>query len=248
MTVFDKYSEYYDLLYKDKDYEKETNYIIKLIKKYKPETQTIMDIGCGTGKHSNILANNDYNVLGIDLSETMLNIAREKINNVDFQLGDARTYRTSKVFDVVISLFHVASYQTTNDDLKKYFETAFMHLDKDGIFIFDCWYGPGVITEKPEERTKELENDFLKVKRHCVPEIYPNGNIVDVNYNIQITNKKTGIRSDIRETHRMRYLFKPEVELLMNNAGLKLIDFKEWLSDEEPDFTSWNAVFVGIKQ
>ena len=59
-------------------------------------------------------------------------------------------------FDVVTSLFHVMSYQTTNDALDKSFKTAKYHMKENGVFIFDCWNGPGVITEKPEKRIKEI--------------------------------------------------------------------------------------------
>ena len=67
-NVFAKYSEYYDLIYTDKDYQKEVDYIDQLIQKYHPKAKTILDLGCGTGVHANLLAAKGYRVMGIDLS------------------------------------------------------------------------------------------------------------------------------------------------------------------------------------
>ena len=245
MNVFKNYSKYYDLLYKDKDYNLEALYIIDLLKKYSPNARSLLELGCGTGKHANILADNGYSVLGIDISMTMLNKAKKfSKSGVNFEFGDVRKFRANRKFDAVISLFHVASYQTTNDDLLNYFKTAKAHLDREGIFIFDCWYGPAVLSQKPQKRIKELEDDNIKVKRSAIPEIYLQRNVVDVNYIIKIQDKKTGNEENIKETHSMRYLFTPEIELFIKIADFKLIDSHEWLSGKIPSDGTWSVSFI----
>ena len=72
------------------------------------------------------------------------------------------------------------SYQTTNDDLKIAINTAYNHLNSNGFFIFDCWYGPAVISDKPYKRTKTFENNKLIINRTAIPTMYPSKNIVDV--------------------------------------------------------------------
>ena len=76
--VFNEYAQYYDLLYYDKNYELEAEYIDSLIKKYNSNTKKILDLGCGTGKHADILSKRGYRVHGIDLSECMLYEAQKK--------------------------------------------------------------------------------------------------------------------------------------------------------------------------
>ena len=188
-------------------------------------------------------------VFGIDFSDTMLNQAFKFQNkNLHFEKGDVRDFEVDKKFDTVLSLFHVASYQTKNADLKKYFETASKHLKRDGIFIFDVWYGPAVLNEKPENRTKSLENNFLKIERKATPIIYYNENIVDIIYDISIIDKSTQENTRLQETHKMRYLFKPEIELMLNNAGFHLAHFEEWLSGGKIGIKTWGVCFVGVKQ
>lgn len=246
IKVFDEYSKYYDLLYKDKDYVAEAEYISSLIKRFAPEAKTILELGCGTGKHAFLLAKEGYDILGIDLSETMLEDAKNL--GINCVLGDARTFRANKTFNTVISLFHVAGYQVTNQDVNDYFNTAQIHLEKGGVFIFDCWYGPAVLKLRPEFKIKYFENEFLKIERKATPVHYMNENRVEVNYDIKIRNKSDNSVQLLHETHNVRYFFKPELEEFLNKNNIKLIHSEVWLTGEIPSEDSWGVCFVGVKQ
>lgn len=74
----DLYSKYYDLLYSDKDYTKEVEYIDSLIKGQNSKTKTLLDMGCGTGKHAELFCDKGYTVSQVDLSEDMLKIAETR--------------------------------------------------------------------------------------------------------------------------------------------------------------------------
>ena len=253
MTVFSKYAHYYDLLYRDKDYAGEADFIRGLLQKYAPDARSILDLGCGTGKHAELLSKMGYEVRGIDMSNEMLEAANMRLNELkengiiklSFEYGDIRSCRVECCFDVVVSLFHVMSYQTTNKDLHGTFETAKVHLKKGGVFIFDCWYGPAVLTDRPAIRIKRLEDDAIEITRIAEPKIHENENIVDVNYNVFIKDKATGIVEELKETHSMRYLFKPEIALLFEQIGFKLVGSVEWMTGREPGFDSWGVCFVG---
>ncbi|MEZ4689336.1 MAG: class I SAM-dependent methyltransferase [Ignavibacteria bacterium] len=54
--------KYYDLLYKSKNYKKETDYILKFIRKYKPDAKSILDLGCGTGRHDLLFSRKGFNI------------------------------------------------------------------------------------------------------------------------------------------------------------------------------------------
>ena len=136
------------------------------------------------------------------------------------------------------------SYQTSNENLLATFKTAKVHLKPNGLFIFDCWYGPAVLTDRPVVRVKRMEDDVISVVRIAEPVMYPNENCVDVNYTVWIRDKQTAKVEQIKETHRMRYLFKPEIEQLLALSGLSLINRQEWLSGNELDFRTWNGCFI----
>lgn len=252
MGVFADYARYYNLLYKDKDYQAEVNYIESLIKKYsKSNVKTILDIGCGTGNHDLLFAKKGYEICGIDISEEMINIAKSRINNlhnVKFYIGKSESFTLDKKFDVIISLFHVMSYQIKNESLYGSLKNAYERLKVDGLFIFDFWYGPAVLTDRPSIRLKELEDENLKIYRIAIPVMHPNENIVDVNFEVIIEDKMNNKLNKIKETHRVRYLFLPELEFMLKNVGFKILDVLEWMSlDKKPCFTSWNGVLVAQK-
>lgn len=255
MPVFGKYSSYYNLLYKDKDYAGEVEYVHNLIRKHYPEANDILDLGCGTGGHDFLLTEKGYHVTGIDRSEEMLAVANSQLSSLipnpsslSFTQGDIRNIRLNKNFDAVISLFHVMSYQTSNEDLRAAFETAKAHLKPGGVFIFDCWYGPAVLTERPAMRVKRLEDDATSVLRIAEPAVFPNDNVVDVNYTILITDKKSGVTEELREIHRMRYLFKPETEMMLSDAGFKPLVCEEWMTGKEPGSATWSVGWVAGKK
>jgi SAM-dependent methyltransferase len=255
MHVFGAYSRYYNLLYKDKDYAGEAEYVRSLIDKHCPQARTVLDLGCGTGRHDLLLTQMGYQVTGVDQSEEMLNIAKShhstkhqapsaKNQEITFQQGDIRTVRLGTTFDVVISLFHVMSYQTTNEDLTAAFATVRAHLKPGGLFIFDCWYGPAVLTERPAVRVKRLEDEVITVTRLAEPVMHANENLVEVNYQIFERDKSSGEVTELKESHLMRYLFKPELELFLKEAGLSLVTSAEWMTGKEAGFTTWGVCFL----
>ena len=253
MTVFAGYSRYYDLLYRDKDYAAEASWIVEAIRRHVPDAKTVLEIGSGTGLHAALLAMNGFDVTGVDMSQGMLDAAEERKTELEpgvaarlsFHRGDARTIRLDRKFDAVISLFHVMSYQTSNEDLAAAFATARAHLRSGGAFIFDCWYGPAVIRQWPAVTTKEFSDAATHVKRIAEPVVHATRNVVDVNYTVTVTDRITGAVEVLRETHSMRYLFSPEVELALSAAGMQLAESRGWLTDAEPDFTTWGACFTG---
>jgi SAM-dependent methyltransferase len=251
--VFEAYAAYYDLLYRDKDYVGEASYVRSLLARHGVHTGALLELGCGTGKHAEQLARLGYSVHGIDSSEAMVERASERIPQglearVRFQAGDVRTARLCAQFEAVVSLFHVASYQSTNQDLAAMFETAQIHLIPGGTFVFDFWYGPAVLTDRPAVRVKHLENETIRVTRIAEPTLRPNENVVDVLYTVLVTEKETQVVAEFRETHRMRYLFLPEVRGLLHAVGMDLVQAEEWGTSAELGCESWQAVVMARKR
>jgi hypothetical protein len=100
------------------------------------------------------------------------------------------------------------------------------------------------LTDRPAARVKRLEDEFIEVTRTAEPVMHPNENLVDVNYELVIGDKKTGTREELRETHRMRYLFKPEIELFSNHSGMRIVECGEWLTGRPAGFDTWGVYFV----
>ena len=251
-AIFDVYAGYYDLLYRDKDYDGEALFVNGLLRKQAPEAARLLELGCGTGIHAGKLAALGYSVHGIDISRAMLEQAKERLKSLpeehsrrlSFAYGDIREFHHDGSFDAAISLFHVMSYQTHNDDLTRAFAGVKQHINPKGVFIFDCWYGPAVLNDPPVVRVKRMENNQIEAVRIAEPEILPNENRVNVHYQVFIKNKATGKIEIFKETHKVRYLFMPEIEQLCKAVGFALIDAREWMTDKEPGMDTWGVYFV----
>jgi SAM-dependent methyltransferase len=252
MTIFSNYARYYDLMYKEKDYAAEGDFVHSMIQEYAPQTRSILELGCGTGLHAAAMAEHGYRLCGIDRSPAMLDSAVRRLETLrpdlaerlSFSEGDIRTVRLKATFDVVISLFHVMSYQTTNEDVLASFITARQHLNRGGIFLFDCWFGPGVLSGKPTVRQKRFTDDHIEVTRTAEPHMDAVNNRTDVKYTILIRDTSRKTVEEVNEVHSMRYFFKPEIDLFASQAGLAVIHCAEWMSLREPGFDTWSACFI----
>jgi SAM-dependent methyltransferase len=252
VSVFELYASYYDLLYKDKDYHGETEYIHQLIQRFAPHTQSILELGCGTGRHASLLTSKGYRIWGVDKSIEMLerantnkfSLASRYASQLEFIRGDIGKIRLKRKFDSIIALFHVVSYQTSDEALHQTFANAKKHLAAEGIFIFDVWFGPAVLKSPPEIRIKRLEDANIEVTRIAEPDIDVDRHMVDVNYQIFINEKATGKIEQIKETHKMRYIFQNEIEKYGVKTGVKLVHCEEWLTGKEPGEDTWGVCFI----
>jgi SAM-dependent methyltransferase len=247
-NIFNAYASYYDLLYRDKDYKSEGGYVVSLLNQNKLFSGSMLELGCGTGKHAEVFADLGFVTHGIDSSIFMINKANDRKSDTNiFELSDVRSFRVNKKFDAVVSLFHVASYQTENKDLLDMFRTAESHLNKGGIFIFDFWNGSAVLSQKPSIRIKKMSDTNFEVERTATPKLNSLQNTVNVNFDINIKNKKNNKSETIKESHLMRYLFIPELRHLLNESGFEVLESFSWLSNDQLSTNDWQGLIVARK-
>jgi len=247
--VFDLYSTYYDLLYRDKNYQAEAQFVRSLLDRYAPGATTVLELGCGTARHAIFLAEAGFSVRGIDQSAEMLAQARQHLAradraNVSLDRGDARTYRAARTFDAVISLFHVLSYQTSDEDLLAMLRTAATHLAPGGIFVCDFWFAPAVLGQQPSVRIKRMESDRFAVTRIADPSLDAAASICAVNYTIFVRDKESDRIEQVNETHRMRYFNLNELRMAAQAVGLRLLDSCEWLTGKAPSIETWGVCAI----
>ena len=252
MSVFGQYAEWYDLFYADKDYGAEAAFVDQVLREHGATGGTLLEIGCGTGAHAVPLAAKGWRVCGIDSSEDMLALARQRFERsgdeslaaIELHQADARSFDLGRRFDSAVSLFHVMSYQANPGDLDAALRAARRHLRPGGLFLFDFWFGPAVLAQKPEPRVRTVASERYRVVRRATPQHHEGDRTVDVNYHFDVVDLKLGERHEVDELHRMRYLFPEELTRLAEDAQFGVESLAEWMTRRAPSGQTWNACAV----
>ncbi|HEX7490070.1 MAG TPA: class I SAM-dependent methyltransferase [Candidatus Limnocylindrales bacterium] len=243
------YSDSYDALYADKDYGAECDLVEGILHRSGRPVHSLLDLGCGTGRHSVELARRGYEIVGVDISEGMLERARrrataEGAKGTTFLLGDIQNVQLDRQFDSVLSMFAVVGYQISDEAVRSTLANVRRHLAPGGVFIFDVWYGPAVIAVGPSERTKTVTTEFGQIDRKALGQLEPGLPVCTVKY--ELTSRRAGQPdATLSETHRMRYFFDEELENLLAEAGLTLKSLTAFPDVENPpSVDSWNVLAV----
>lgn len=138
--LYRRFARYYDLIYQWMDYHGESEFIKKVVEQYKSsEGMDLLDVACGTGSHAHYLQNS-FNILGLDINPEMLEIAREKLPEMEFVEGDMKKMNLQQEFDTIICLFSAINYHTSLDELERTFKGFHNHLKPGGVLIFDLGF------------------------------------------------------------------------------------------------------------
>jgi SAM-dependent methyltransferase len=243
-----EYSDAYDSLYQEKDYPFECDVIEQILgRSASGKVATVLDLGCGTGGHALELARRGYQVVGIDRSEAMLERARAKSaghlkGTAAFRQGNIRDFVLDERFDAAIMMFAVLGYQTTNADVIAALKNTRRHLRTGSILIFDCWYGPAVLSQGPSQRTKIVERGDERIVRMAAGTLDTARGTCTVEYRLW-TLRGDRLLAETEERHHMRYFFRSELELLLSAAGLELLRLGSFPDFQiEPSVSTWNVL------
>ena len=239
MDAYTSFAQVYDLFMDNVPYEEWSKYVISLLKEEKIEDGLVLDLGCGTGKMTRLLAAAGYDMIGIDYSEDMLEIAREHQyeqecvngtagdeadeempgNNILYLLQDMREFELYGTVRAVISICDSMNYILDEEDLLQVFKLVNNYLDTKGIFIFDMntrykyaeMLGETTIAENREEGSFIWENYFDGEE--------------DINqYDLTLFIREDGgLYRKYEETHYQRVYDLDVVKRLLKEAGMEFV-------------------------
>lgn len=248
MNVFKDYAKFYNSIYEDKNYQQECEFVNRIFETYSEnQISSILDIGCGTGSHDLIFADK-YAMTGVDLSEAMLEIARKRASdqkkNIMFIQQDIRYLNIPRKFDAAVAMFAVMGYQVKNKDFENALKSIHSHLNVGGIFVFDVWFGPAVLIQKPADRVKIIEHSDKKIIRYARPVLDIINSLVEVNYTIlEITKNK--VLTETNESHLMRFFFYQELLYFLEKSNFMVLKICPFLElNGKVDEAHWNISII----
>ena len=230
--LYTDYAEYYDIIYREyleKSLPKLVDFLIEVFNRdSERRVKDILDIACGTGGPTIELAKRGFKVVGIDLSERMIQIARRKSLklgiSVDFRVKDMRTLDFNEQFDAVTCLFTSINYNLSDNDIKNTMTSVYKALRYSGVFIAD-FPNPFYNTErwlKGQPVIWRVENKDVNVL--VIDAVRFEGNVSQIlDWNRTIIVSKQGKLTLIPDQHSLRAYTANELKLYAKIVGFKKV-------------------------
>ncbi len=223
MDAYAGFAAVYDLFMDNVPYEEWSRRIAEILKGYGIDSGLVLDLGCGTGRITELLASAGFDMIGVDFSEEMLNLAIEKRersgNEILYLLQDMRSFELYGTVRAVVSVCDCMNYITREEELLEVFRLVNTYLDPKGIFLFDIntvykyevLLGESTIAENREEGSFIWENYYDREKRL---------NQYDLTFFIR---EKSGLYKKYEETHIQRAYPVERVAELLKEAGMEVL-------------------------
>lgn len=208
-ALYREFAQYYDKVYSEKKYQKEVEFIDKIIKKHKGRGKSILDVACGTGNHAKFLVKKGYSVIGVDKNPHILKLAKKKVPQAKFKQGDMRNFKLNKKFDAVLCMFTAINYNLTTQDLVKTLKNFKNHVKDEGVIIFDF-----PLPRPPINHAAFLPKDLVV--------LYTNRDIKKIReISIYWIFKKGKNAEVVKDIHSIRFYSLSEFSQAIKQAGLK---------------------------
>jgi len=170
--------------------------------------------------------------------------AKPQRGAIAWEEGDARTFEAGQRFDVALMMFAVIGYLLESDALCQALANIRRHLVPGGLFLFDCWYGPAVLAQRPGERTKVIERGDRRITRTARGTLDAPHHRTTVRYRV-VETERDRVLSEAEEVHAMRYFFPEELRLLLEVSGFETLSISAFPSlDAPPADDNWNVFVV----
>ncbi|MEN6290854.1 MAG: methyltransferase domain-containing protein [Methanobacterium sp.] len=240
--IYKKFAGYYDKIYEKLDHKMESEFIKGVANKYGGnETNSLLDIACGTGRHAYFLKDN-FEIIGVDINEEMLEIAREKVPDVEFLNGDMKKLDLERKFDVVICMFSAMNYNVTLEELKLTLTNFYNHLNKGGVLIFDLGINKENWVEGHLSVDTVVEGD-LKIAR--ISKAHLENGVLNSNF-IFLVKENGKIDFDIDE-HKLGIFEIEKINELMEDIGFETVIYSNFKDEIYEIGNGERPVFVGVK-
>lgn len=247
----DIFYEYYDIIYKDKDYSAETELVFNLYSKYgKGVPKKVIEIGSGTGNHTRNLASRETNLLALDVDPRMVKIAQDKIRKEKLKNVEILNKRIEEVkdanADLIVALFNVVTYIDNTQNLESFMKGVSENLKPNGIFVFDCWNGSAALLDPPKSRKTTIKNDSETIENNLISQTDFFNQVTTLNYNLKVTNGKK-VRSG-RFSFSQTLWMPRELISAVKKAGLEILLSSPFMEPSKPATEKdWKIMFCTRK-
>ena len=222
MEAYTGFAEVYDVFQDNVPYEEWCSYVTGLLKEYQVMDGLVLDLGCGTGSLTGLMARSGYDMIGIDNSGEMLQIAMNKRNasglDILYLLQDMRGFELYGTVKAVISICDSMNYIMEYQELVEVFRLVNNYLDPKGVFIFDL---------NTEYKYRELlaDNTFAEDREESSfiwNNFYDEEDKVN-EYDLTLFVKEGELYRKFEETHYQRAYCLDQIQQAIRDGGMEFV-------------------------
>ena len=211
-------ADVYDSFYvaRGKDYRAESHLVLQECEELISEPESLLDVGCGTGRHLLEFSKVVHHVEGVDVEPRMLAVASDQLEGVPLHEGDIRSFRLARSFDIVVCMFSTVGYLPQQADLERAIANCADHLSPGGVLVVEPWWSPS--TFLPGHVAAETVSDSgRKISRssHTVRK----GDYSEMTVHYLVANSQSGIEH-FSDTHLMSLFSTEQYVSAFKSAGL----------------------------
>ncbi len=242
MSGYIDFSKVYDSLMIDANYEKRANYVVSLFEKFSKKPKLLLDVGCGTGSFIKEFSGIGIDCIGVDPSDDMLLIAKEKCPDALFLNQSAQELDLYGTVDGAVSLMDSINHIIEREELSKAFKKISLFMERDSVFIFDI---------NSEYKHREVLGDNAFVFENdgvfCAWQNYTDDELL-TEINLDFFCKSVNGQYDrFSEDFFERAYSKDVIKEELNNAGFEIVAIFDDLSFETPNPYSERIFYVARK-
>jgi len=240
MNIYKEFAKVYDIFMAEVPYNTWADYIDEVLKQNKRDSKLILELGCGTGSITTLMKEKGYDMIGVDISEDMLMIAKDKDENILYLNQDMREFELFGTVDACICLCDSLNYILEEKEILQIFKLVNNYLNPDGLFIFDI-------------NTKHKFQNILGDNSYCQAEensayIWENYYDEDAEINEYYTNifvkEKNNLYQRHEEFHYQRAYTEEVLKDLITQSGMELLQIYEGFTFNTPTPASERLVFI----
>ena len=214
--MYNSFAKVYDRLTDDVDYDRIFQYVEKIFAKYQVKPELVLELACGSGNFTKRLVDSGYDVIGIDSSVEMLDIAKEKCPQALLLQQDMTDFELYGTVDAIICILDGVNYVTDKRKLRRMFKWVENYLNPEGIFIFDI---------NSEYKLKNVigNNTFIRSEDDI---FYSWENELEndrVHFYLTFFNREGDKYERFEEIHTERIYKTDEIKEIIESSGMKIL-------------------------
>ena len=233
--LFAETARIYDLIYRNKDYEREAEILrARIHARNAAPKQTLLDVACGTGHHMESLRKH-FRVSGLDICDQLLGVAQQRNPGVTFHSADMMDFDLGCEFDVVTCLFSSIGYVRTHEGLQDAMHCMVRHVKPGGLLVVEPWFTPGE-WKVPNVHAHFIDEPERKIARISTSQVEDGASVFDLHY---LIGTPQGTEHYV-EHHEMGLFEIEDMQRAFREAGID--------ADYDPEGLTGRGLYIGTKR